>query len=335
MWLATLVLVGCVPQQGGWNVDELADAEPGIAALTPHRLGDMIPYPALGGAVGGSGADRIALIACRFRSPRSLRVRGGGPHWPAVWAGVAVEAIDRSMPDLVLSLEERDDASVDGERPEITVVTIGEVDAAGPSGLGDTLTECDVSMRDDGVADFRGELVGAEIRMRRAQLDVANRIRAASEEEWIGALMHELGHALGFAGHAAIGASILVRDQTALRAAGRRALRGETAPDPTLDALYLLRPGQRLGARDLRTESTRWLEAVRAHRDRRTAEGLRSVGVFASVGDEAARIVWRYADGSQLGVRMPAWRRELKEGAAITLVPDRATRAVISRGDGR
>ena len=35
------------------------------------------------------------------------------------------------------------------------------------------------------------------------------RIHRATEAEWVGALMHELGHALGFAGHAAVGDSLV------------------------------------------------------------------------------------------------------------------------------
>jgi len=47
------------------------------------------------------------------------------------------------------------------------------------------------------------------------------------------------------------------------------------------------------------------------------------------VGDREARIVWRYSDGSQLGVRLPYWRSELRSGAAITLRPDRTTRRLL------
>ena len=71
--------------------------------------------------------------------------------------------------------------------------------------------------------------------MRRAQLDMTNQVREASAEEWVGALMHELAHALGFAGHAGAGDSILVRDETRIRALGRLALRGDAVPEETLE----------------------------------------------------------------------------------------------------
>jgi hypothetical protein len=142
--------------------------------------------------------------------------------------------------------------------------------------------------------------------------------------------MHELAHALGFSGHAGAGDSILVRDETRIRALGRLALRGESVPDETLEALYLVRPGQRLGVRRLKAGNVSWLDAIRGLDRDRSAAGSPSQGMFSSVGDQEARIVWRYADGSQLGVRLPHWRSELRSGAPITLRPDLTTRRLIA-----
>ncbi len=322
--LAALILMapGCVPPRGGWDVDALIAVEPSIARLEGQRLGDMIPFPALDG-------ERIALIACRFAAHQSVRVRGGGSQWPAGWGQAAVSALDRSVARVELVLE-AESGSPARARPNIEIVTIEAVGGEGPDGLGDTLSECDVSpigwSAQGASRAYRGLLTAAEIRMRRAQLDMTNQVQDATAEEWVGALMHELAHALGFPGHAGAGNSILVRDETRIRAAGRRALRGETVPDETLEALYRIRPGQRLGTRGLNAEGTSWLDAVRELDRNRSALGSPSVGMFASVGDQAARIVWRYADGSQLGVRFPHWRSELRSGAAITLRPDRTTR---------
>jgi len=314
-------VLGCVPHRGGWDIDALEKKEPSIAALEGHRLGDMLPFPTLDG-------DRIVLVACRFAVGQPVRVAGRGAQWPDVWGQAAVRALDRSVGRVELVLDEEAGPGV-ATRPEIEIVIIEAVAGAGPKGLGDTLSECDVSpiaSAPDGLnpsstrtasRTYRGRLTGAEIRMRRAQLDMAHRVREASADEWVGALMHELAHALGFAGHAGAGDSILVRDETRIRAAGRRALRGDTLPDETLEALYHLRPGQRLGVRRLKTEDAVWLQAIR------------ELDRFSSVGDEEARLVWRYADGSQLGVRLPHWRSELRSGAPITLRPDRTTRRLI------
>ena len=324
LWVAlgALTLFACVPPRGGWDVEDLLEAEPAIAALPGQRLGDMLPFPALDG-------DRIVLVACRFSEVRAVRVRAGGAQWPADWGESAIRAMNHSVGGVELVLVEFHDRVV-GPRPEIEIVTVAAVGGSGPRGLGDTLSECDVSKTTDPDEAYRGELIGAEIRMRRAQLDMTGQVREASAEEWVGALMHELGHALGFAGHAAIGESILVRDETRIRAAGRRALAGEAKSDETLEALYRIRPGRRLGERPVKAVDVAWLDAIRQLHLQRFAEASEPTGMFSSVGDLEARIVWRYADGSQLGVRLPHWQDELRSGVAITLLPDRSTRRSIS-----
>jgi len=315
-------ILGCVPLQGGWDVDALIETQTSIAALEGQRLGDMLPFPALDG-------DRIVFVACRFGAEESVRVHGSGSGWPAFWGEAAVRALDQSVDGVELVLE--NEAGRDRSRAaEIEIVIVEVVGGEGPRGLGDTLCECDVSVTDGTPRAYRGRLTGAEIRMRRAQLDSAGRFREASAEEWIGALMHELAHALGFAGHAAAGHSILVRDEALLRAAGRRARVGRALPDATLEALYRLRPGQSLGERRVKSEGLPWLRAIRQLDGQRTGPGRARIGTFSSVGDQQASIVWRYSDGSQLGVWFPFWRSELQSGAAITLRPDRTTRQWIA-----
>jgi hypothetical protein len=328
-----LLALACVPLRGGWDVDALVSKEPAIAALEGQRLGDMLPFPALDG-------DGIALVACRYVEGQSVRVHGGGPHWPGDWGRAAVRALNRSVEGVDLVFEE-DGGSIAKARPSVEIVALEAIGGAGPVGLGDTLSECDVSPirpsipseRQVGKRAFRGVLTGAEIRMRRAQLDMSGQVREASEEEWVGALMHELAHSLGFAGHVAAGDSILVRDERKIRAAGRRALVGgivgEVVADETLEALYRLRPGQLLGTRTIRAEDLPWLRSIRELDRVRSGMGRPLVGMFASVGDREARIVWRYSDGSQLGIRLPHWQSELRSGSGITLRPDRTTRLLI------
>lgn len=323
---AILMALACMPPRGGWDIDALEATQPSIAGLEGHRLGDMLPFPALDG-------DRIVLVACRFAVEQLVRVRGGGPQWPASWGQAAVHALDRSVDGVELVLEGAG-GWVAPTPPNIEILIIDAVAGAGPRGLGDTLCECDVSptvSQAGGTSRaYRGVLTGAEIRMRRAQLDIMDQLRDASAEEWVGALMHELAHALGFAGHVAVGDSILVRDETRIRAAGRRALIGEAVPDQTLEALYRLPLGQLLGTRRVKADDVAWLQAIRELRRERSAEGRSSMGTFSSVGDHEARIVWRYADGSQLGIRFPHWRNELRSGVAITLRPDHTTRRLIA-----
>jgi hypothetical protein len=160
--------------------------------------------------------------------------------------------------------------------------------------------------------------------MRRSGVDAAGRPRRASDEEWTGALLHELAHALGFSGHVAAGPSFLVRDQSLLRDLGRAALRGETLADPTLKALYRVRPGQRLGHRELQAASASWVEAILALDRRYEALGNRRVALVASTGDREARLSFRYADGARLGLRFPGWAEALRHGGPLLAWPDRA-----------
>jgi hypothetical protein len=233
------------------------------------------------------------------------------------------------LPDVDLILIENS-AGINEVVAEIQILSIAEEDENGPTGLGDTLSECDVSSASaDGRRGPRGELTGAEIRMRRARVDMRGRVQPATEAEWIGALMHELGHALGFAGHAASGDSILVQDESKLRRAGRRALEGQSEPDTTLEALYRVRPGSVLGMRSLRAGGRVWIDAMRATEARQREAGIRRVATRASVGDREARVVWRNSDGLELVMRFPFWSRDLRRGGELSSLPNAATRRIL------
>jgi hypothetical protein len=328
----SVLLFACVSPRGGWDVRALVAKAPSISQIKGQRIGDLLPFPALDG-------DRIALVACRFAGPARVRVGARDAQWPASWGEAALRSLNQGLAGVDLELVMQAGAVPDA-KPEIEIVMIEAVGREGPMGLGDTLTECDVSpsggQRDSPDAsprgageEVRGRLIGAKIRMRLAQHNVKGLVQYATAEEWVGAFMHELGHALGFSGHVAVGNSVLVRDESRIRALGRGALDGQAIDVPTLEALYRLRPGERLGSRPVRRDELGWLHAIDAfYRDRPGDEqGLR---LISSVGDEAARLVWRDSAGRELAVRFPQWRAELRKGGAITLRPDRATRRLLA-----
>lgn len=339
--------IACVPTRGGWDVEALRRAVPAIAAHPGERLGDLVPFPALvledgiearareveGGSTASVGsapdADRIDLVVCRFAAPGPVRVAAAGAGWAEAPGSKALAALADALASYDLAL-----TRVASGPAEIGIEAFATEGPELPEGLGDTLVECDVTPRE--VASDEAPVVGAirraEVRMRRSGRDAAGRLKIASDDAWTGALLHELGHALGFAGHAATGRSLLVRDEHVLRGLGREVLRGEPLVDPTLAALHALEPGRRLGRRRLRPADADWVRAVRELDRRWTSAGVARVGVVASVGDREARWSMRYADGRRLGLRFPGWPQRLREGQPILVFPDRETLDAIRDG---
>lgn len=337
VWLASLLLclLACVPPRGGWDSEALVRTSPELRALVDHRLGDLVPFPALAldpaRDPDGEASARIELVACRFAPGTTLRVRAEGPGWSEATGNRALEALAEGLAALDLDLVRTQTLPA-----EIEIHAVDGIGSGAPDGLGDTLVECDVDrVAAETGADakggvwrgkgaIRGVVSRAEIRMRRSGFDRAGRASRATDEEWTGALLHELAHALGFSGHAVTGGSLLVRDEGWLRKQGRAALAGEAISDATLTALYRLAPGQVLGERPLSPAGAKWVEAILALDRRRTAEGNPRVALVASTGDREARLSFRYADGSRLGLRFPGFAQALRRGDAILAVPDRA-----------
>lgn len=317
---------GCVPLRGGWDAEALERATPALQAISRQRLGDMVPYPALLPTGDRSEPLRLALVACRFEAGTRLRVRTGGPGWSEPAGAAALAAFSPPLERFDLSLER---TAVSPAEIDVYAHVGSEADA--PEGLGDTLVECDVSnepTRGGGAAP-RGIVRRAEVRMRRSGIDAKGLVQRASDDAWIGALLHELAHALGFSGHAATGRSLLVRDEGVLREIGRDVLKGKALTDPTLAALYTLPPGQILGERPLTPASETWLRDLLSLDAERERAGVHRTALVASVGDREARLAFRYADGTGFGLRFPGWPRRLRAGGAVVAIPDAAALAAL------
>ena len=321
-WAALCVaclFAGCTPLRSGWDSESLIRSEPRIAEISHQRIGDMTPYPAL---LDG----RILLVACRYGDEaESVLVSQSAASPQAEWTRRAVEAVNEAVAGVALGIEGPQDRR-QGEVPQIEIEWVGDPDAPDPRGMGDTLTECDVSAQGDSSRSVRGRMTRSEIRLRPVVRDPQGRLRATTEVEWVGALIHELGHALGFSGHAALGDSLVVLDETRLRSQARRVLQGEPLAAPNLTALYSVEPGRILGEVELAAEAREWIaivESIVADRNGRLGSAS---GPYASSGDDAARLVWRWAGGLQVELRLPFWREEIRKGQAITVRPDAQTR---------
>lgn len=304
-----LVFAACATPRGGWNVDGVLQRYPRIAEIPGQRLGDLTPFPALVG-------DEVILVACRFdASPPSIFVQGSGEDWPVEWAALAVSAVDRALApvSLILTPERSKPAS---PPVGIHVRSLGDAAASGPRGLADTLSECLVSETGEADAPVRGRVRSAEVRIRRQRIDSAGRDREANAEEWIGAMVHELGHALGFQGHVVRGRALLQREQSELRSLGRDVIARKPIEAPSLSALFRLPQGARLGEVALsdRGERARLAAsaAVAEETSRRGAPG----GPWSIAGDDAARLVWRWPDGTEVWLHFPDWAEGLRWGRA-------------------
>lgn len=303
-WAIGLLALACVRPVGGWDLAALEARHPVLRSIADHRLGDLRPYPAL---VDG----HLVLVTCRFAPPEgAVSVQPEGARWPTDWAEETVASLDRALPSLALRL--RPIAATAPIGDGIRVRSIDAAEARGPRGLADTLSECDVSVTPADRAPVRGRITQGEIRIRRRIVASAGLTQEASAEEWVAALLHELAHALGFQGHAALGDSPLVLDQHRLRALGRRVLAGEPIAAPNLRALYALPPGTRLGEVRLdaggRGVVAAAVEAVAA----RSAAHGPPRGPFATVGDREARLAWRWNDGNELALAFPDWAEALR-----------------------
>jgi len=314
--------LACAAPMGGWDVAKLVAEEPRLADLSQHRLGDLIPYPV-------PAAEGVELVSCRWRTNAPIRVRLHLEGERLAWAQRAIESLSAGTPGIELATESASQVAPGADRgfTAANVIEVFDVDpdeADHPVGVGDTLVACDVSR---GADSAFGTPTLAEIRMRSFVVNQLDEVVPVSAEDWTGALMHELGHALGFQGHLRNGPSILVRDQSALRRAGRDALAGDAWRDETLEALYRLEPGRVLGRRSLSKESQRW---VRAAEQRAAGKDRPHTGPRAKVGDRHGQIEWMTGEGDVLRLHLPFWSRQLRAGDAIVAFPGTRTRSVLT-----
>lgn len=296
--IALLALLGlalaCVPNRGGWNYEALADAHPALGAFSGQRLGDATPYPIP--LLEGDPA-RLGVALCRWRSGQRVRVSAPGDAnaRERTVIELAVEAWASVDLGIELVLSEDADAEI-----EIFFLT-DEIEEETPHS-GEAETNCS--------AEIGGSLVNARVGLARALPDVLGRSVGVSYGELLGTTLHELGHALGYQGHAAKGPSVMVRNIEQVRRLGEQVFAGEGFADPTLSALYAVPGGEVLGELHLDREQTLWLRIVlEAAREKRWR------GPFARVGDRAARVFWLDSEGEEVALGVRDWaasRRHLE-----------------------
>ena len=239
-----------------------------------HRLAQMHPYVWAENGV-------LWLLACRWPAGAEVGVAlVGGTREEARALAVAREAWARESLGVRLA-----DAA-----PQTAGIRIEMVDAVaasdGSAGAGSTAVDCRLRPGDP-----------PSVALERARVRIAREApvvespeprdpRVLSDAERVGVFVHELGHGLGYQGHAVTG-TVMASGRAGAREAGRRAERGRALEDSTLSALYALPEGAVLARAEIARVRTAELDRL-AMLARETGWD----GPFLRVGDRSARIFW-------------------------------------------
>jgi len=308
--MAAGLALACAKAGGGWDWRAFADEHSELVGVDGERLRDAHPYPL---PLLDAEPPALELVLCRWPGGRPLSVSlppDADPDERAL-IGRALRAWQDAGLGIVFA---------PGAPPadvEIRFVAEG----GGSAWPRTALTAADCRIREP------AEIVRARIWLDRANLDLLGRPQRLSEAEIAGTALHEIGHALGFQGHAAAGSSVMVRETDRVRGAGLRLLSQGRFGDSTLRALYSVPTGARVGRIALSAEAARMLRRLGAH-----AERVGYVGPFSRVGDRAARIFWLGPDGDEVGVVLRPWPPTGSLPDGVPLRPDRRARGWLSGG---
>lgn len=295
---------------------------PAVPEATLARLAESPPYPHV-------THDGVDWLLCRWRSDLPIPVslppdatldeqailRRALAAWEATGLGVR------------FALQPAGGAASIGMR----FSEAGRFDEPGLSGA--TRADCRVghastagvrpaspSAEDRGVID--AELVYARITLaRRTPRDWRDRDRPLSPAELAGAALHEIGHALGFPGHASGGESVMVRTREDVIRIGARVLSGGALHEGALRALYGLPAGLVVARAPLtaaRSEPFVRLAAL--------ADNSHWTGPFVRVGDLGARVFFVDRDAREIGIDIPSSSRHVRDAGRFVGLPDSSAR---------
>jgi hypothetical protein len=298
----------------------LVERYPQLASIRGQRLADANPYVLL-------HDGRVRFFHCRWPDGATIPVSlppDANPSerrsleralraWEGAGLGIAFETVpDASARGIALSF------------------VGGAVDTAAGQDTANTVVECRIAplAQQTGGSIAGAELASARIRIARlTNMDVQGRQRPLTEPELIGAALHELGHALGFQGHARQGDTVMVREVERMGHAGKRIAKGERFGDATLRALYRLPSGALVGGGAVdrcRSDAVDRMAAL--------AEANALDGPFVRVGESAARIFWRDAEGIEYGIVIARLREGLRDPNRFFVLPESRVRASLAPG---
>lgn len=282
-----------------------------------HRLGDIHPQVYTRGG-------EVFFLLCRWSTEAPVPV--SIPADASSTERQAIEDVLRAYEGAGLGLRF---VTTTGTRSAIDIELYDDP-VPTPAGLdaGNTVSDCRI--REDPIppdATRAGvELVAATLRVARTAPDWSGNGRPLSAEELRGVLLHEMGHALGYSGHARRGKTVMVREVDMLRNAGEDLLRGEPFRDATLAALYAHPNGFILARQSV--------EAWRTDRvDRMTALASRHGldGPFLRTGETQSRIYWSDRRGLQYGLVLVNLVDTLRDPGVALVAPEARTRRALPR----
>lgn len=300
--------MGCVPHVGGWDTRNLKTLYPGAANIAGQRLADTPPYFAIAG-------DRAWLFLCRFATDEPIDVA-----FPP-----DADARERGAIELALKGWSAAGLGVRFRAVETTTqgITIRFAQAIGDSTVkraGYAASECGLDWSkmpiDDANAPMPARLLRAEIVLRRSHTDIGGNKIALSDDEFVGTALHELGHALGFAGHVATDRSIMTRSTDRVRRFGRELRAAGTLAAPTLLALYTLPSGARLGEWSVSKNAAGLFRKAKFYAAERGWSGPR-----IRVGERNASLVWFDDKGIVAALTIEGYAAALRAGRPIEFSP--------------
>lgn len=299
---ALVLVTGCVPARGGWNLSDLSPDMRSEVSGGEARLLDLLPQPLPLG-------EEVILFLCRWPTDRPIAV--GFP--------VDATARERRLLNQALDAWEGAGLGVSFEEVEATQAQL-EIEfptlAQGrPKGTGDAMADCRIRLPQKESLQVEAHLTWASIHLVRELRNWKGQWVALSDDELLAAMLHELGHALGFPGHVASGNSIMLAERAIVRRIARSVAQGGALPAPELAALYRLPSGVRVGRLALDPAQQRTLATFDAQ-----TQGLE--GPFTRVGDLRARFFFLDRRGRARGITFENWSQVLRKGDALRWVAD-------------
>lgn len=283
----------------------------GCAGVLSHDpLQDLHPFvwPAAG---------EVRLFTCRWPRGATLGVSLDGGDSPEQQRALAAALV--AWQDAGIGIRFR---SAPAGKAQVHVhLVAGPLErAGGRAAAGRTEADCAIPDGDP----TRAHLVSASVAVSTVVgPDWRDHTRAASPAELAGTLLHELGHALGFAGHPAAD-DPMVLESDANRRFGRRILAGQPVRSPALSALYALPSGTVLAESAVARWRTAPVDRLLALAQ---AKGLE--GPFAQSGDAAAAVFWREPSGGRVEVLIPDLAGVRRDPGRVLPVPGPGARALL------